>query len=362
MPHLSSILQGVIFFGSGLSLLMALQQLSGKDPDRLNVLGFMLLVCNSIIMLNIALALSRAQIAYPIISFPFLPVIFAVGPLNLFYDHSLVDPKQPISYKTRLHILPAAVITVIGLIFQFQDALYKEAMIRGLFDEPLRSPLAVVIIVGCAHVFAYLSYISVIEFSLWNSAEIRSEIRFMAGLNLAAKVAVILLAAGFFLQRPNLLISGGILLTLIHVAIFLAHHRYPHFFQTLKREIKRKRYEKSLLSGINTEVVYARLMELMRDEELYKDMELNLKTVADLLSMTPHQLSQFLNERINQDFRNFVNSFRVAEAKRQLLEHPDRGILEICFEAGFNSKSTFNTVFKKHTGMTPREYRAGRSG
>src|SRR5208337_5336906 len=151
--------------------------------------------------------------------------------------------------------------------------------------------------------------------------------------------------------------AGGVLLTLIHVLIFLAHHRYPHFFQILKRQIKQKRYEKTLLAGVNTGLIHTRLMELMKEEQLFKDMELNLKTVADLLSITPHQLSRFLNEHLNMDFRNFINRFRIDEAQRLLMANPDTSILTICFEVGFNSKSTFNTTFKRQTGMTPREFR-----
>jgi len=355
-----AILQGLIFFGSGLSLLMGVSGIVTREIDRVNILSFLLLTCNAIIMLNVGLSVDMVQARYPLTSFLFLTTIYAVGPLNPFSYHSLMDPEQDIPYKTRLHILPASVVFCSEVLFQFQGDTFKRDMIAGIFDAPMSSPFTIILMIGAVHVFCYLSYLSLIEFSLWNSREIRSEVRLMAGLNMVSKVTTIGLAAGLVLGRPSLVVAGGILLTFIHVVIFLASRRYPQFFQLLKREIKRKRYEKSLLSGVNTEVIYTRLMELMGEEELYKDMELNLKTVADLLAITPHQLSQFLNERINQDFRNFVNSFRVDEAKRQLAEHPDRGILEICFESGFNSKSTFNTVFKKQTGMTPREFRVNR--
>jgi AraC-like DNA-binding protein len=60
------------------------------------------------------------------------------------------------------------------------------------------------------------------------------------------------------------------------------------------------------------------------------------------------------------DFRNFINRFRVEEAQRLLKSDPEMSILTICFEVGFNSKSTFNTAFKKISGITPRDYRGSR--
>jgi len=71
------------------------------------------------------------------------------------------------------------------------------------------------------------------------------------------------------------------------------------------------------------------------------DSELNLKGLADRLSLTPHQLSEYLNERVKQDFRSFINSFRVEAAKRILIEEPEKSILTICYDVGFGSKSTF---------------------
>ena len=81
--------------------------------------------------------------------------------------------------------------------------------------------------------------------------------------------------------------------------------------------------------------------------------------VADYNQFVPHQLSQFLNERLETSFTRYVNSFRVEEAKWLLLEKPARSILSICYQVGFSSKSSFNSVFKNITGFTPTEFRSG---
>jgi len=64
---------------------------------------------------------------------------------------------------------------------------------------------------------------------------------------------------------------------------------------------------------------------------------------------------------MNTSFWDYVNRFRVEEARDLLENNPDVSIISVCFKVGFNSKSSFNTAFKKMTGMTPTEYRS-RSG
>jgi len=85
-----------------------------------------------------------------------------------------------------------------------------------------------------------------------------------------------------------------------------------------------------------------------------------LSQLADRLQVPTHQVSQAINEGTNKNFYDLVNGYRVTEAKRLLVDPKNEHftILSIGFEAGFNSKTTFNTVFKKFTQLTPTEYRA----
>jgi AraC-like DNA-binding protein len=357
MMMLHDLAMTFIFFGGALSFLMALEQVTGRETGRLNVLSFFLLVCNGLIILGVGLSVNQFQVSYPMSGFLFFTALFAVGPLNLFYYHSLLDPEQPLSYKTKIHILPSAIIFLVDILFLFQPLTFKQRLIEIMLTNPFNSPLSILVALGWIHVISYLVFLLMVEMGLWKQDEIRSEVRIIALINLIAIVSAAVLGIGFVFTMIPLTLAGGIMLSLLHVLIFLARHRYPQFFQILKHEIKQKRYERTLLAGVNTQLIYTRLMELMKEEQLYKDMELNLKTVADLLAITPHQLSQFLNEHLNLDFRNFINRFRVEEAQWLLRSDPDMSILAICFEVGFNSKSTFNTAFKKLSGITPREFR-----
>lgn len=101
-----------------------------------------------------------------------------------------------------------------------------------------------------------------------------------------------------------------------------------------------------------------RLEQYMRDAKPYLHSNLTVEQLARQLKVSPRELSRAINQGFRQNFFEFVSSYRVAEAKRRLADPGDQGnILQIMYDAGFNSKSVFNTAFKKATGMTPSQYR-----
>ncbi|MCB1025671.1 MAG: helix-turn-helix transcriptional regulator [Acidobacteria bacterium] len=102
-----------------------------------------------------------------------------------------------------------------------------------------------------------------------------------------------------------------------------------------------------------------RLESYMKREKPYLDSSLTLQKLAAQIGMTSRDLSILINHELDQHFFDFVNSYRVEEAAG-ILGDPAKDhltILEILYEVGFNSKSSFNTAFKKHTNLTPTQYR-----
>lgn len=120
------------------------------------------------------------------------------------------------------------------------------------------------------------------------------------------------------------------------------------------------RYQRNRLDDDEAAALVAKLETLMAGKQLYREPGLTLPTLADALGITPHMLSQILNVRVGKSFFAYVNAYR-AEALKEALADPGRsgrGVLELAFEVGFSSKSTLNSSFKKHTGMTPTEFRS----
>ena len=105
--------------------------------------------------------------------------------------------------------------------------------------------------------------------------------------------------------------------------------------------------------------VLGQLRNHMETGRPWLEPDLTLEQLAAQLKLRPKALSQAINEGLGQNFFEFINTYRIEEAKRLLTNPPDRKItvLEVLYQVGFNSKSSFNTVFKKKTGLTPSEFK-----
>jgi AraC-like DNA-binding protein len=115
--------------------------------------------------------------------------------------------------------------------------------------------------------------------------------------------------------------------------------------------------QKPSLGAEKTNEIIERTNSLMEVDRVFLQAELTLQELADKLEMPAYQVSQAINEGLKKTFYDLVNGYRVEEAKRLLTDSLDRKILAVGFDSGFNSKTTFNTVFKKFTGYTPSEFR-----
>lgn len=137
-----------------------------------------------------------------------------------------------------------------------------------------------------------------------------------------------------------------------------------HFPLREKEQIKsvfadREPIKQERLSTAEIELLSDQLKQLMNTEKCFLNPDLELPTLASKINLTPHELSYLLNKGLHCNFFELVNSYRVEEAKRLLLsnQHNHLNILGIAYESGFNSKTTFNTAFKKVTGLSPSQFK-----
>ena len=100
------------------------------------------------------------------------------------------------------------------------------------------------------------------------------------------------------------------------------------------------------------------LLEYMKTQKPWKNAELTIAQLADQLKMDTESLSEILNSTLHRNFFDFINRYRVDEFKRlcRLKENRKLTLIALAYDAGFNSKSTFNRVFKNITGITPGEF------
>ncbi len=134
--------------------------------------------------------------------------------------------------------------------------------------------------------------------------------------------------------------------------------RYFVNFETIKQKDKdllKKSPQEKLLNPSLAE----NIMQMMRTKKPHLQPDITLEILAETLEMSTKDLSMLINRHFNKNFWEFINDYRIEEAKQLLIssKHESKTITDIYLEVGFNSKSVFNTFFKKLVGMTPSDYR-----
>lgn len=119
-----------------------------------------------------------------------------------------------------------------------------------------------------------------------------------------------------------------------------------------------EKYSSSSLKGVDEVKLYFRLRSMIDEEQMYLNPNLTLRDVSDRLTTNTKYLSQVVNHFAGVNFQNFINTYRVDEAKRKIMD-PDFENLTlygIALQCGFKNKSTFYKVFKEITSFTPKEF------
>ncbi|SMC67513.1 Helix-turn-helix domain-containing protein [Chryseobacterium sp. YR221] len=147
--------------------------------------------------------------------------------------------------------------------------------------------------------------------------------------------------------------------------------KYPEFFRGVdpqlqlindfknKTEPKTRSEGKQNIDNSNVNLQIELLNTYMTEKKPYLDPALTMQSLATQMNMPTRELSILINSNMKQHFFHFVNTYRIENAMELLKKHSkkDSTVLEILYQVGFNSKSSFNTAFKKHTALTPTEYR-----
>ncbi len=125
----------------------------------------------------------------------------------------------------------------------------------------------------------------------------------------------------------------------------------------LKKESE-NRYSKSGLSEKEAAIYKDRLLKIMHEKEPFLANNLTIRELAGQVGLTEHNISEVINVGVGMSFFDFINSYRVAEFKSRavLPDNQKATLLSLALECGFSSKSSFNRIFKKNTGLTPSQF------
>lgn len=176
----------------------------------------------------------------------------------------------------------------------------------------------------------------------------------------------VLMKQGFF----DIAYTSDVFLTILAFSVSYFGIKQPYLFKVIpeeneefmalkkKNESKRK-YKNSNLTEEQKEEYVKHIFTFMAEERPFINPELTVQDLSKQLNISRHHLTELLNNDIGKNFFTFINEYRVEEVKRRLLDarFEHLTIVAIAFESGFNSKSTFNSIFKQNTGNTPSQWK-----
>jgi AraC-like DNA-binding protein len=298
------------------------------------------------------------------------PFDFLGGPLLFLYIRALTSRNFVFGKKTLLHFVPAVLVALYLTPFYLQSWDYKHSQLPTVNWYYLRSALVIAqFLIYLVLIISMLARYSQRVKNRSTPAErgVLFQVRFLVISFLALWVLGIL-RYGIDLRYPAYMTETVWILPLAVTGIFYA----LAYFGLRKSEVligmeqlpPEKKYERSTLTPERSQRYLGKLQHAMEPEKVYTDGDLTIQKLAAKLSIPVQHLSQVVNEQLNQNILDFINTHRVEEAKRRLLDPASKhlSILAIAENVGFNSKSAFNAVFKKQTKTTPSEFRKGGNG
>ncbi len=347
-----------------LSVFMAFFFLQKKgDPRTGSILLSLLLIVFAVLVscsLAISLGLARKS-PYSDAMLLITQMSFLTGPLVYIYLLTVVDVNYAFKKDSWLHFVPfiiavsyAAILvaspperniwtypgrTLITAAVGMQILLYLIAGWKSVRENGLNLRLLLSYIDNSR--LSLLRYFYVGLVVLWTA-----QLQLFVGWDILGHPQWCPYGVSLYIASAFLFLAG---------ILFIALNR-PDAFQRVQK------YNSSQLKQSDKDMYKEKILSAVREDKLFLNPDILLSDIAEKVGIAPYYVSQVINESLQQNFRDFINKFRIEESKR-LLTQPDQqlNVFGIALNVGFNSKSAFNNAFKRHTGVTPKEFRKNSS-
>lgn len=350
------------------------QNKKGKTLSN-KLLGIVFLMI-SIVIINLYVLIFKVEIEIPQLLLIDDTFMFAYGPLLYLFTQSVIFKNYKLQKKNIGHFIPFIIsfCAVTGIILFF-----KTESISQVTNQLNTVKVPVYFLIGgilmLVHIFYYL-FKSKQEINkvLGKVKELYSTfdqdnfklLKFILNCFIALFSLSLLHSI-----LPFIGIEGGLLITLLVMILFMFYFINSILMKMLNQSSNesgsitqitfntKEKYAGSRLSQIDLMTFADRLEDYMKTNERFLDSELTMNTISKELNIPSKTLSQVINEGYSCNFYDFVNKFRVEAAKTLFKNQSDKKmtIQEVMYNSGFNSKSSFNTAFKKFTKQTPTQFK-----
>lgn len=352
-----------------------------------------------LVLIGFSLFLSYLYETGKIIHYPHLigldtAFTFLYMPIMYIYAKFSVTQSKNLQWTEALHLLPFVIYFIyVSIFFYTESPEYKLAFLKKLFNSeiPLDIQISNLLKIGQAVIYI------VLIFRIIRDHQKRIELNFSytESINLQwLKTITVCLSVIYALKfmgvisiyfNPDSVLAKATLISDLAIILFVyiiaffgikqpdifanwgnnspADNRIdivkePVNSEPTEREAKSK-YQGSNLSTEESEKLLTALQQYMNQEKPYLQNQITIKDVAETLQVNSKHLSQVINQQLGLNFFNYINKYRVNEFKKRISDprYKHLSFLGIALDCGFNSKSSFNSVFKKVTGTTPTDYK-----
>ena len=368
------------YIGISQALFVAFVLLTKKDKQGSDYILLVWLLTISFKMMVLLISVEHGDFFDNQFSIGLIPLTF--GPFLFLYTKYLLYRRWFFKNRDFLHFVPFIVFTFLYFSF-FREKLSFDTHKLLLTDG--------YVVARILYSFAFLSSVSYYTFVTLQILQrhrkrLQDRFSFLSESNelnwLYVLTAIFSLtyfvyfALGLYNVVTNqayfdIAYTSDIFLTILAFSVSYFGIKQPYLFKVVPEEKEdynesresneqKEKYKNSNLSEEQKEEYIEHIYSFMQTERPFLNAELTVQDLSKQLNISRHHLTEILNNDIGKNFFTFINEYRVEEVKRRLLDErfEHLTIVAIAFESGFNSKSTFNSIFKQNTGSTPSQWKA----
>ncbi|MCF6183170.1 MAG: AraC family transcriptional regulator [Bacteroidales bacterium] len=302
---------------------------------------------------------------------PVLPLTF--GPLVYLYVKSMIFEDYKFTYKSFFHFIPFISFAITTLIFidkpimPGKNFFYNDRFLpyRITYAASFFAVNTIYVIISFGLVFKHQKNIKNI-FSYTSEKITLNWLKIVLFSFLFAYLIVYIIGAWYLIENKNFYVKNinpvdfsYIGLTFFAFSFSFFGFRQLSIYKTNEKIKSKTKYSNSKLKEAELNILTEKLNQIITHDKPYLNEKLTISELAEMMNISRHLLTQVINNNLNKNFYTFINEYRIEEVKKMFADPKKNhySILGIAYECGFNSKSTFNTLFKKYTGITPSEYR-----